>query len=136
MKSSDRIVGSCTKVLKHVWNFIARCKSGLCLQKEVACNGKKECDDGSDETIGCELFPAEGCASWFGREHVRCTKFNNTLDSDVRYLLGNDNKAIYFDNCFHLIHFRSAPSRSSTTTVTAASARTTTSTAATTASAS
>ena len=63
-----------------------RCKSGLCLQKEVACNGKKECDDGSDETIGCELFPAEGCPSWLGKKHVRCTKFNNTLDSQVRYL--------------------------------------------------
>ena len=61
-----------------------RCKSGLCVQKAMACNGIAECDDGSDESIGCELFPEESCASWFGEKHVRCTEFNNTLDSRVR----------------------------------------------------
>ena len=61
-----------------------RCTSGLCVQKALACNGKMECEDGSDESIGCELFPEESCPSWFGEKHVRCTEFNNTLDSQVR----------------------------------------------------
>ena len=84
------------KLLKHIADSASelillkhefRCESGLCLQKTVACNGKRECDDGSDETIGCsQLFPEESCASWFGEKHVRCTEFNNTLDSRVRSL--------------------------------------------------
>ena len=34
----------------------------------------------------CLQFPEaeeESCASWFGERHVRCTQFNNTLDSRV-----------------------------------------------------
>ena len=73
-----------------------RCSDGLCVQKRLACDGIKQCKDGSDESkffavdigryekkdvkiflfhflaIGCNLFPAEDCPSWFGEKHVKC----------------------------------------------------------------
>lgn len=49
------------------------CRSGLCIPLELACDGAEQCDDGSDETVGCsELFPEEQCMSWHGQKFVEC----------------------------------------------------------------
>lgn len=37
------------------------------------CDNRKDCDDGTDETLGCDLFPEENCKSWYGQKHVKCT---------------------------------------------------------------
>ena len=51
-----------------------RCLDGLCIQKSLACDGNKNCQDGSDEAEGCNLFPQTGCNSWYGLEYVKCSE--------------------------------------------------------------
>ena len=48
------------------------CNSGFCIVREHICDNKKDCDDGSDEAIGCNLFPDSTCNSWFGLQHNKC----------------------------------------------------------------
>ena len=48
------------------------CKSGLCIEKAKVCDTKEDCDDGSDESVGCNLFPNSTCTSWFGLRHEKC----------------------------------------------------------------
>ena len=45
------IVGLLTacRPLKHSF----RCNNGMCIPETLHCNGAEDCDDGSDETIGC-----------------------------------------------------------------------------------
>ena len=33
-----------------------KCKSGMCIPEVLQCNGVEDCDDGTDETVGCSKY--------------------------------------------------------------------------------
>ncbi len=45
-----------------------RCDDGLCIPMSNACDGHPDCQDGTDETKGCNLYPNTSCASWRGKK--------------------------------------------------------------------
>ena len=59
-----------------------RCKDGLCIDMAMVCNGKNNCNDGSDEEEGCELYGSD-CKSWGGQEHVKCLVSESLSFSDT-----------------------------------------------------
>ena len=67
-----------------------RCTNGQCIGKRFVCDGSKECEDGSDEVEGCELYMESQCKSWNGEKHEKChndtsictlPKFNNDYNN-------------------------------------------------------
>lgn len=50
-----------------------RCGSD-CLVESFICDGYEQCEDNSDETEGCHLFPESGCKSHGGRRHYLCQR--------------------------------------------------------------
>ena len=62
-----------------------KCQDGQCIQKELLCNNKADCDDKSDETLGCDLFPESQCKSWFGLRHVKCAEKGRKIISILAY---------------------------------------------------
>ena len=62
-----------------------KCQNGQCIQKELLCNNKADCDDKSDETLGCDLFPESQCKSWFGLRHVKCADKRKKIISISTY---------------------------------------------------
>ena len=49
-----------------------RCHNGQCLSKRFVCDFNADCEDGSDEVEGCNLFEESQCKSWNGLKHEKC----------------------------------------------------------------
>ena len=54
-----------------------RCNDGFCIHSQFVCDGNPNCDDQSDEEIGCNLFPDTGCPSYFAAKHEKCVDWSN-----------------------------------------------------------
>lgn len=39
---------------QFIYRFSFRCRNGQCIDEDLKCDGKIDCDDGSDETDSCK----------------------------------------------------------------------------------
>ena len=55
---------------------------GDCIFLDWICDNIEQCDDDSDESEAmCNLYPESGCQSFYGREHFKCKRTGQCLDT-------------------------------------------------------
>ena len=63
------------------------CGDGETWKDEAICDGHNQCDDNSDEELGCNLYPESGCQSIRGIRRWRCERtgqcFVNKTDAEA-----------------------------------------------------
>ncbi|XP_059084151.1 uncharacterized protein LOC131881331 [Tigriopus californicus] len=56
-----------------------RCMDGRCIKRKHLCDGLAQCEDNTDESLGCKLFNNDTeCPSWSGQLHVPCQTSNES----------------------------------------------------------